>query len=611
MIPEEVRDMAAHCRHYAMCKVDYLGEGVCPSGEERRYVSYYPQGRMDLAVALADGKIPVTEGVLDIAETCDLCGRCEMACHFVTELSPVSVMRALKEHVAAHVGSGLPVERVPDDGISLALKEIVGAANATRDPGLLVAYSDDPSPIPGRMPRYVVLPRTRDEVVEIARLAREREIPWVVRGNGGSVLGFVMSEGIVIDVARMTDIEIDSSNWVAHIQPGVTTLDVQAAAVPQGMRMNAAELSATVCGNIVCTGVFSPWSNAYGMCADNLVDAEFVDGDGGVFRMSEKEAPNVSGFRYEELPAPGICTAASVRLHPVLSDEEGLLVPFAELEPAVSFARELSARRIGTAIIILGGHMLSAMMAISQRYVRGLRKALEEALGMRYAVVVVADSYARGSIREMTDTIIDQPLFRAIVLGQARLADASTVDIISSLESDDLPFTTLCRPELRTAVEAILSPSPTALASTTDAEHRAEYERIYSRPEMSDIAWLTHFRVMSARMCRRKHLFPHIAYLPLEAGPIERIMDGYAEIANTHGIDNEFVFLIPVDLGKRTVLEFDYYLDQTSEDEIRNVLEALPDLNGFMEETTRSMDVKYLKTAFAQGCSRKEMVFYS
>ena len=83
---------AKSCRHYAMCKIDFLGSGVCPSGPERGYVSFYPQGRMDLYAALAEGRIPVTQKVVEIADSCDLCGMCDYQCYFVTEMRPTAVM---------------------------------------------------------------------------------------------------------------------------------------------------------------------------------------------------------------------------------------------------------------------------------------------------------------------------------------------------------------------------------------------------------------------------------------------------------------------------------------------------------------------------------------
>ena len=69
---ERVRDIAARCTLFGMCKIDFLGTGVCPAGSDRKYLSYYPQGRMQIACALSDNLIPVTERLVDIADSCSL-----------------------------------------------------------------------------------------------------------------------------------------------------------------------------------------------------------------------------------------------------------------------------------------------------------------------------------------------------------------------------------------------------------------------------------------------------------------------------------------------------------------------------------------------------------
>ena len=56
--PNEALAIAKNCRHYAMCKIDFLGSGVCASGLEKHYVSFYPEGRMDLYAALAENDDP-------------------------------------------------------------------------------------------------------------------------------------------------------------------------------------------------------------------------------------------------------------------------------------------------------------------------------------------------------------------------------------------------------------------------------------------------------------------------------------------------------------------------------------------------------------------------
>ena len=35
-------------------------------------------------------KIPVTEKCVEIADSCDLCGKCDYQCYFVTEMTPDS-----------------------------------------------------------------------------------------------------------------------------------------------------------------------------------------------------------------------------------------------------------------------------------------------------------------------------------------------------------------------------------------------------------------------------------------------------------------------------------------------------------------------------------------
>ena len=202
-IDPRARSVAAQCRHYAMCKIDYLGTGLCPSGPDKHFVTYYPQGRMDLYRGLAEGRVPVTEALVEAADTCTLCGVCDAQCHFVTGLRPTLVMRALKDLVEEHRREGGPVARQVEDEPLRRLRAIVGRDGASNDPAVLWTYADDPFPLTEpRMPRYVVLPGSREEVAAIVRLAGGLGIPYVVRGSGGSVFGLVFTDGIVLDMGR-------------------------------------------------------------------------------------------------------------------------------------------------------------------------------------------------------------------------------------------------------------------------------------------------------------------------------------------------------------------------------------------------------------------------
>ena len=159
---DEALNTARNCRHYAMCKIDFLGSGVCAAGPAKHYVSYYPQGRMDLYAALAEQKIPVTDKCVEIADSCDLCGKCDYQCCFVTEMRPSRVMKALKDRVARHIAAGGMVEKAAEDHLLREIRDIIGDEWATNDRAIAVTYAHDPCALAvPKMPDYVVLPRTQ------------------------------------------------------------------------------------------------------------------------------------------------------------------------------------------------------------------------------------------------------------------------------------------------------------------------------------------------------------------------------------------------------------------------------------------------------------------
>jgi hypothetical protein len=613
-IPEDIRRTAAQCRHYAMCKIDYLDTGLCPPAKKNPFVSFFPQGRMDLCNALAKDLIPVTRAAVDIISSCTLCGACDRQCHFVTGLRPMQVMQAMKAFLDAFQKNGEQPAIIPEDKPLKALKNIVGEKWATNDPAHLIAYADDPFPLAERqMPTYVVLPGSAEELVEIVRFADKARIPAVVRGNGGSVFGFVFTPGIVIDVNRMKKIQLDPDNWTAVIEPGVTSFELQKAVAEQGYRVNTAEPAATVCGNIVCTGLFSTWANVYGVGADHIVDMTFVDRHGTVFTTNDRNAPNVFGFEKAVLPSPGICTQARVRMHPVTDDEEGLLVPFTTLADAVSFARDISRRRIGLAVGILGGHYLSTFMSPSRSLAEQTRDIFSGILEMTCVVSVIGDKYARSSIRQMVPCVIDSSTFRMFMLGLPQLVRSDLADIVRGLESDRPAYETVFSEEMLPVLEDILSPSPETLAAAVEEDLRDFYKELYSRPHMTDMVWLTMFRIVSARMSRHKHMFAFLIYVPLEpVDVIQELITSFAEIADKHGIEHDLGFITPMDLGKRGILEYDYYIDHTDSADAEKIRLAMTDIEPMVDKLSRTFKgVTFLKYIFSQGCARKENFLYT
>lgn len=604
---------AAQCRHYAMCKIDYLGTGICRPGREKGFVSYYPQGRMDIYHALEKNLIPVTPRLKDIADTCTLCGHCDKQCYFVTELRIGRVMRALKEYVDA-----VPPEQVvpgpePDDFLR-GVKEIVGSEWASSDPAVCIAYAADPSPGLGPcVPRAVAMPESTRQVSDLIKICNREDIPFVVRGNGSSVIGMVFSEGLVLDMGRMKEIEIDRDHWSARIGAGVAAFDLQKAADREGMRACTAETSALICANIMCSGIFSTFSASYGTAADHYINATFVDHEGEIFSLDQRNAPNLYGFKHEVRPTPAICTEALVKLYPTTPDEAGVLVPFADIKEATAFAHNLGVRRIGLAVAVLGLEYVSTFIAPTRSLADRVKRLFTDTLGIQCFVFVVGDQYALNAVREMSEVVLENDLVRSLFLGLPRLTDDRLTDLIGGMEADTEPYRTVFRPEMIPLLEAILDPSPETLADAVDPQLRDFFVDLYSRPEVTDMRWLNMFRILSPRMGRKKHIISWILYLPIDRGElIEEINTSLAAIGDRHGVDHDFGFLTPLDFGKRGVLEYDYFVDQTDPEDEARMLASMAESEKMIEDLcSRVRGVRWIKYLFNQGFSRKEGFLYT
>ncbi len=609
---DEVLSLARNCRHYAMCKIDFLGTGVCASGIEKQYVSFYPQGRMDLYAALAEHKVPVTEKCVEIADSCDLCGKCDFQCYFVNEMKPSIVMGALKTLVGDYLESGGIIKKSAEGPHLHELRAIVGEEWATSDRAIAITYSHDPCPVAmPRMPDYVVMPGTRDEIASLLKMFTREKLKWAVRGNGSSVMGFVMSEGVVVDLNRMKDIVFDEKNWNVKVGPGVAAFDLQREAAGRGYRVNVAEPSALVCANLMCSGIFSTFSASYGTAGDNFIDAEFVGKDGSGFSLNDKNGPNLFAFSRSDQEIPGICTSVSVKLHPVTEDEAGVLVPFDSLEKAVAFSKDCAIRRIGLAIGILGGEYISTFISPTKQLAEEIKAVFTDKLGIAFLVLMIGDKYTLQSISEMGLPVFDQRLYRILSLGLPSLKSAGWLSLLSSFPSEE-PFSYLKMEGLADLAETALMPSPELLAQSVDPEFKNFFEKLYARPEMTDLVWLNMFRIVSSRMGREKHVVALIIYLPVDFGLISEIDAAFRSIADKHHLKNEFGFITPIDNGKRCIFEYDYFLDHTDPDEISRMQPAVMEAAGMIEGySARTGTVRWIRYVLYQGFARMENLLYS
>ncbi len=166
---------------------------------------------------------------------------------------------------------------------------------------------------------------------------------------------------------------------------------------------------------------------------------------------------------------------------------------------------------------------------------------------------------------------------------------------------------------MRPLLEAVLQPSPETAAQAVEKDLQSFYTELYARPEMTDMVWLTMFRIVSVRMSRHKHMFAFLIYVPLHRlEVITGICTELERIAHNHGIQADFGFLTPLDLGKRAILEYDYYLDHQDPLEAEKIEKAQLKFEPYLDALSASTPgVKWLKYIFSQGCARKEAFLYT
>ena len=91
----------SHCKWipFDLVKSHAFSKG-CPSVEANHFHSYSAGGRLITALSLLDGRIEITDRVVDIAFRCQLCGNCDVACKLCRyDMEPLAALHELRAHL--------------------------------------------------------------------------------------------------------------------------------------------------------------------------------------------------------------------------------------------------------------------------------------------------------------------------------------------------------------------------------------------------------------------------------------------------------------------------------------------------------------------------------
>lgn len=193
-----------------------------------------------------------------------------------------------------------------------------------------------------RRPSAIVRCRSVSEVADTIKAAVRFGVPLAVRGGGHGAPGFATcNDGIVLDLGKMNDVEIDAGAKLARVGGGATWADVDRAAAAHGLATTGGMVSMTGVAGLTLGGGIGWLVRRFGLSCDNLIAADLVTADGEVVRAGpEGDQELLWGLRGGGGNF-GVVTSCEFRLHQVPGVLAGLaLFPVARALELTAFYRE-------------------------------------------------------------------------------------------------------------------------------------------------------------------------------------------------------------------------------------------------------------------------------
>jgi FAD/FMN-containing dehydrogenase len=167
-----------------------------------------------------------------------------------------------------------------------------------------------------RRPAAIVRCVDADDVAAALAFAQENDLEIAVRGGGHNPAGHcAVDDGLVIDLSRMRNVDVDPDSEIAVSGGGATWLDFDAATQAHGLVTPGGVVGSTGVTGLTLGGGIGHLTAQHGLTCDNLIAAELVTPAGEVVRANGDDEPELlwgirgGGGNF------GVVTRAKFRLH--------------------------------------------------------------------------------------------------------------------------------------------------------------------------------------------------------------------------------------------------------------------------------------------------------
>src|SRR5690625_951945 len=158
-------------------------------------------------------------------------------------------------------------------------------------------YATDASPYE-IWPLGVVLPRSREDIRQVLRVAARHSVPVLPRGGGTSLAGQTVGRAIVVDVSKyLTNIlDFDPAARTVKVEPGVVRDSLNRYLEPHGLQFtpDVSTTNRANVGGMVANNSAGTRSIKYGKSVDQVIALKVLLADGTITWLQELDGHTLS-----------------------------------------------------------------------------------------------------------------------------------------------------------------------------------------------------------------------------------------------------------------------------------------------------------------------------